>query len=126
MIRLLQNHGRVSSNIPGVPGRPSEEAEQACETVLFRGSKERDGTLLWSSDYLKFYEAVAEIDVDDLDAAFELHNRTRAFGIKDDRIKQLLSHHTMSVGDLLIDENFDTWMVERHGFTQLYREPVFE
>ena len=102
MITLMQNNGDQS---------------QAAED--FRRGAYFDGLTNWTSECFNFYEAVAKIETDDLEESFEIHNKSRAFGIEDDRIQAIKEHWSMSVGDIVRDSDGNHHMVCRIGFEKI-------
>lgn len=99
MITLMQNNGQFS-----------DDAEAARRAVCFGHIED------WNNDYLDFYDAVATIETDDLEESFKIHNKSRAFGLDDDRIKTIKEHCSMSVGDIVRDEEGNHHMVGGTGF----------
>ena len=107
MITLMQNNGQFSL-----------DAEAARRAVCFGHIED------WNNDYLDFYSEVATIATDDLEESFEIHNRSRAFGYGDhfdydERIQTIKQHYSMSVGDIVRDEEGNHHMVCKLGFAQI-------
>lgn len=105
MITLMQNNGDQS-----------QAAKEFSRDVYF------DGLTNWTSECFDFYEAVATIETDDLEESFEIHNKSRAFGLDDDRIKTIKEHYSMSVGDIVRDSNGNHHMVCRLGFEKIHQD----
>lgn len=61
-----------------------------------------------------FYETVAEIDAPDLEGVFKVGNMG-----PESRIKRLARMHSVSVGDLVVDEAGVTHLVARFGFEEV-------
>jgi hypothetical protein len=90
------------------------------------------GSKRWEPEFFAHYVLVADIDTDELEEAFAIHNRVGAFDSPEDeaRIKRHGRQHSMSVGDILEHEG-QYWMVDGVGFTPIdvreivwfYREP---
>tara|TARA_R110000751_G_scaffold67509_2_gene137802 strand:- start:319 stop:642 length:324 start_codon:yes stop_codon:yes gene_type:complete len=99
MITLMQNNGDQS-----------QAAEDFSRGVYF------DGLTNWTSECFDFYDAVATIETDDLEESFKIHNKSRAFGLDDDRIKTIKEHCSMSVGDIVRDSDGNHHMVGGTGF----------
>lgn len=80
-------------------------AVKAAMDVNFRGSE------LFTQDLVKYYTHVADLDVNDMDEAFHVHN------IQDEsKITRYGTQHSMSVGDLLVAEDGGMYIVEGYGF----------
>ena len=58
------------------------------------------------------YRVVAQFNVDTLDEVFEASNR----GHREDVIERIESMHSVSVGDVIVDEHEGTWVVAPTGF----------
>ena len=101
MIVLMQNHSK------------SEEG------VDFSRRVSREDLTNWTSDNFDFYSDVATIATDDLEESFQIHNKSRAFGLDDERIQTIKRHYSMSVGDILRDSNGDHHMVCGMGFKKI-------
>ena len=71
-----------------------------------------------SSTYYPFYEKVAIIEADSLENAFFVHNNPFGSEELEERIERFLPQHSMSVGDVLIDEHGCAHVVDNVGFTQ--------
>lgn len=102
MITLMQNNGDQS-----------QAAKDFKRGVWF------DGLSNWTSECLDFYKEVAFIFADDLEESFEIHNRSRAFGLDDKRIIPISEHCSMSIGDIVRDSEGNHHMVCRLGFEQI-------
>ena len=101
MIVLMQNHSK------------SEEGVDFSRRVY------TEQLANWTNDNFDFYSDVATIATDDLEESFEIHNKSRAFGLEDDRIQTIKRHSSMSVGDILRDSNGDHHMVCGMGFKKI-------
>jgi len=81
-------------------------AVKAAQDVNFRGSE------LFTRDLVKYYTHVADLDVNDMEEAFHVHN------IQDEsKITRYGTQHSMSVGDLLVAEDGGMYIVDRYGFS---------
>lgn len=66
----------------------------------------------FSLSYLEYYTLVAEIKTDNMEEAFHAHNMR-----DESKITRYGRQHSMSVGDLLVDENNNIYMCDRFGFS---------
>lgn len=72
------------------------------------------GSDAYVTEYDQYFEHVADIAVDSLEEAFHAHN------IEDEsKITRYGSQHSMSVGDVLVDEFGGVHMCDNIGFTQI-------
>jgi len=71
-----------------------------------------DGSENWKPEWFKHYNHVADIAVDDLDAAFH------AMNVWTDDVTTLVKCHSMSVGDIL-EHDGKFFMVDRYGFKRV-------
>jgi len=71
-----------------------------------------DGSENWNPEWFKHYNHVADIAVDDLDAAFH------AMNVWTDDVTTLVKCHSMSVGDIL-EHDGKFFMVDRYGFKRV-------
>ena len=72
------------------------------------------GSKAYVTEYDQYFEHVADIAVDSLEAAFHAHN------IEDEsKITRYGSQHSMSVGDVLVDQFGGVHMCDNFGFTQI-------
>ena len=60
------------------------------------------------------YETVASITADDLDEVFEIGNMG-----PENSIERMGPMHSISVGDVIVDESDMAWYVDSHGFGSL-------
>ena len=102
MITLMQNNGDHS-----------QAAEDFSRGVWF------DGLSNWTNECWDFYKEVAWIFADGLEESFEIHNRSRAFGLDDKRIIPITEHYSMSIGDIVRDSEGNHHMVCKLGFEQI-------
>ena len=69
-------------------------------------------------DHIEKFHHVANIATDDLDMAYEIGN----IGPEGD-INRIRDMHSISIGDILVKDNGETFVVARAGFDQI--EPQF-
>jgi len=62
-----------------------------------------------------YYDHVANITASDLQHVFEISN----LGNQEDRVERLERMHSVSVGDIIIDENNIVWVVANFGFEEV-------
>lgn len=65
-------------------------------------------------DHLDKYVHVADLDCDTLDDAFEIGNVG-----PEEKYTRYNSMHSVSIGDLLVDEQADTYVVASFGFNKI-------
>lgn len=63
-----------------------------------------------------YYDHVANIEGSDLEHVFEISN----LGNEENRIERLDRMHSVSIGDLIIDENNIAWVVDHCGFEEVF------
>lgn len=68
-------------------------------------------------EFFQFYDHVADIVADDLEDAFFVHNNPFGNEVYESRITRYAVQHSMSVGDILINEDNVAFMVLGIGFT---------
>ena len=106
----LSDAARDKLNSVGWDGDFGEfEAAITCHRdVKFRGSAE------YKSHYFNLYQPVGRIDADDLDDVFFIGN------CRHQDITRLSNRmHSVSVGDIIENENGEFFMVEGEGFNQV-------
>jgi len=74
----------------------------------------RGGSEAYVTEYDQYFEHVADIAVDSLEAAFDAHNME-----DESKITRYRPQHSMSVGDVLVDEFGGVHMCDNIGFTQI-------
>lgn len=67
----------------------------------------------WKPQYTSYYEAVYEVDTNDLDHAFEATNLWES-----DTVKRLQRGSSSSVGDIFVKDG-DCYIVDNFGFTNV-------
>lgn len=67
------------------------------------------------SENFKYFNKVAIIDANDLEDAFTISN----LGEEEHLIERLAPMHSLSVGDILIDEENKVFVVNTFGFTEI-------
>lgn len=72
------------------------------------------GSDAYVTEYDQYFEQVADIAVDSLEAAFHAHNME-----DESKITRYGSQHSMSVGDVLVDTFGGVHMCDNIGFTQI-------
>ena len=70
----------------------------------------------FSITFLPHYTHVADIDANTLEDAFFMHNNPHGDEILEQQITRYTKQHSMSVGDLLIDESGNIYMCDTFGF----------
>ena len=70
----------------------------------------------FSTSWLPYYTHVADIDANELEDAFYIHNNPHGDEILEQQITRYGTQHSMSVGDLLVDEKGNIYIVDRIGF----------
>ena len=70
----------------------------------------------FSITWLPYYTMVAEIDASNMEDAFYIHNNPAGDEILEQQITRYGRQHSMSVGDLLIDEKGNIYIVDTFGF----------
>ena len=75
---------------------------------------------------LELYEHVADVSTDDNEVAFMIMNRWSE--VDEKMVRRHKPLHSMSVGDILIDDDHNAWVCASCGFEQLSDEDrkVFE
>ena len=77
-----------------------------------------DGSENWKPEWFKHYSHVADLDTNSRDEAFSLmnawHDPRQSYEVE--RIQTHAKCHSMSVGDILEDEDGTFYMVEPAGF----------
>lgn len=77
------------------------------------------GAEAWSPTFTQYYEHVSDIEANDLDHAFLLHNNPAGNPEFEAKITRHAKQHSMSVGDILVDEYGCYHMCDPAGWTQL-------
>ena len=70
----------------------------------------------FSITFLPYYTHVADIDANTLEDAFYMHNNPHGDEILKEQITRYTAQHSMSVGDLLVDEKGNVYMCDTFGF----------
>ena len=74
----------------------------------------------WNEVNSEFYEHVANIEANDLEQVFRISNCPwEREGLKSP-IEPIAPMHSLSVGDIVVDENGTQWGVERYGFNKIH------
>lgn len=84
------------------------------------------GSDAWVSEFDQHFKHVADIEVNELEDAFRVHNNPHGMEHYEDWITRYAPQHSMSVGDILVGEYGDVHMVDNVGFTQLLSSNVGE
>jgi hypothetical protein len=82
------------------------------------GTPESDfdgGSKAYLPEYFTHYTCVARITANDLEDVFHISN----CGNAEEKIERLLPMHSLSVGDIVIDENDERFIVDPIGFESL-------
>lgn len=122
MYKLLQNQA-VSKFHNEINDLGWEEAA-ATYPALDAYLKARTGADLTSSQtkafsitFLPHYTHVADIDANTLEDAFHIHNNPMGDEDLEAQITRYTTQHSMSVGDLLVDESGRIYICDTFGFT---------
>jgi hypothetical protein len=129
-MRLFQNP--VIAQHCNAINKAGEAAEELLPAYKVHRAVDFSGSKRWEPEFFAHYVLVADIDTNELEEAFAIHNRVGAFDSPEDeaRIKRHGRQHSMSVGDVLEHEG-QYHMVDGFGFTPIevremvwfYREP---
>ncbi len=112
--KLYQNHpSHAILNEMNRLGREAAMAEyprvKAYVEVMWSGGSE-----YWKPEYFAFYENVSNIEADSLDGVFEIGN----IG-PEENIERFLPMHSVSVGDIIENEEGEFWIVDGCGFAKV-------
>ena len=115
MYKLLQNqalrtyHNEINElGWEGVSAKyPSVKAALDCSHF---------GTERFTQDMLVYYTHVADIDANDMEDAFYIHNNPHGDPILEEQITRYGIQHSMSVGDILVAEDGGLYMCDPMGF----------
>ena len=77
------------------------------------------GSDAYVTEYDQYFKHVADIDVNDPEKAFLVHNNPHGRTDLDWLVVRYGPQHSMSVGDILVGEYGEVLMVDNSGFTQL-------
>jgi hypothetical protein len=77
------------------------------------------GSDAYVTEYDQYFKHVADIDVNDPEKAFLVHNNPHGRTDFDWLVVRYGPQHSMSVGDILVGEYGEVLMVDNSGFTQL-------
>ena len=114
MYKLLQNqalsnlHNEINELGWGAAAEQYPEVKAHLDASL--------GADKFSITFLPYYTHVADIDANTLEDAFYMHNNPMGDPILEEQITRYTSQHSMSVGDLLIDEKGNIYMCDPIGF----------
>ena len=89
---------------------PRVEAQQA---VRIGGAK------AYVSEYSQYYVNVSDIEANDLENAFFVHNNPFGNEALEEQITRYAEQYSMSVGDILIDEDGKSFIVDGFGFKEI-------
>ena len=70
----------------------------------------------FSTSWLPYYTHVADIDANELEDAFYMHNNPHGDEILEQQITRYGRQHSMSVGDILVAEDGGCYLVDTFGF----------
>jgi hypothetical protein len=112
MITLFQNDAE-SKHYEQINAMGRSEAMAEYPAIEVAMDTRWDGAKAFDAKYFEFWSKVAEIDTDNLEEAFHIHN----CGIEA-KITRFEEQHSMSVGDILFDGT-DYFMCDREGFAKL-------
>jgi len=89
---------------------PRVEAQQA---VRIGGAK------AYVSEYSQYYVNVSDIEANDLENAFFVHNNPFGDDALEEQITRYAEQYSMSVGDVLVDEDGKSFIVDGFGFKEI-------
>lgn len=89
---------------------PRVEASQA---VRIGGAK------AYVSEYSQYYVNVSDIEANDLENAFFVHNNPFGDEALEEQITRYAEQYSMSVGDVLVDEDGKSFIVDGFGFKEI-------
>ena len=72
------------------------------------------GSEAYVTEYDALFTHVADLDADNLEEAFRLHNFQ-----EEDKIKRYAKQHSLSVGDICVGEYGDVHICDNFGWTQM-------
>ena len=114
MYKLLQNQAlsnlQKEINDLGWDAATDKYPEINAHMQAYRGSENFD------MSYLPYYTHVADIDANNKEDAFRIHNNPQGDEILEQQITRYSRQHSMSVGDLLVDEKGNIYMCDIFGF----------
>lgn len=70
-------------------------------------------------EYEQFYTNVSVITARDLEDAFYVHNNPHGLPELEEQIERFSRQHSMSVGDIVVTESGQAFMVESFGFAEV-------
>ena len=114
MYKLLQNqavsnlHNEINDLGWGAAAEQYPEVKAHLDASL--------GADKFSITFLPHYTHVADIDANTLEDAFFIHNNPHGDEILEEQITRYTNQHSMSVGDLLVDEWGSMFIVDTFGF----------
>ena len=80
------------------------------------------GTERFTLDMLPHYTHVADIDANELEDAFFIHNNPHGDPILEEQITRYATQHSLSVGDILEAEDGGLYMCDPMGFKYVGKE----
>ena len=113
MYKLLQNQA-LRDNHSEINRLGWDEAIRTIPGVDTHMRVTSHGSRKFFSDDIQQYSHVADIDASTLDDAFHIHNMQN-----EEQITRYAPQHSLSVGDILVNELGALWLCENIGWTQL-------
>ena len=113
MYKLLQNQA-LRDNHNEINRLGWDEAIRTMPGVDTHMRVTSHGSRKFFSDDIQQYSHVADIDASTLDDAFHIHNMQN-----EEQITRYAPQHSLSVGDILVNELGALWLCENIGWTQL-------
>jgi len=115
MYKLLQNQAVMNfrneiNDLGWEEAGKKFPAVKAARDVQFLGSE------LFTQDMIVHYTHVADIDANNTEDAFFMHNNPAGDPILEQQVTRYGPQHSMSVGDILVSEEGHLYMVENMGF----------
>ena len=83
------------------------------------------GSDKFSISFLPHYTHVADIDANTHEDAFYIHNNPQGDEILEQQITRYGRQHSMSVGDLLVDEKGDIYICDLFGFEYVGQDSTY-
>lgn len=82
------------------------------------------GATGYVSEYSQYYVNVSDIEATDLENAFYIHNNPFGDESLEEKITRYAQQYSMSVGDILVDEDGKSFIVDNFGFEEVNFQEV--
>jgi len=113
MYKLLQNQA-LRNNHNEINQLGWDEAIRTIPGVDTHMRVTAHGARKFFTDDVQHYAHVADIDADTLDDAFYFHNQG-----SESEITRYAPQHSLSIGDILVNDYGDLWLCEHDGWSQV-------